>query len=92
MKIKEMLEEAARLDADIGNDIYEELFMSMSEEVVAFQSAGVLVLGHYDGAHTFQEDGKYYVAMVEHDWHYVSELQECSKLLYDELMKLKHYV
>ena len=31
MKIKEMLEEAARLDTDIGNDIYAELFMSMSE-------------------------------------------------------------
>ena len=84
MKIKEMLEEAARLDTDIGNDIYAELFMSMSEE-----SVGVLVLGEYDGAHTFQEDGKYYVAMVRHDWHYVSELQECSKVLYDELMKLK---
>jgi hypothetical protein len=103
MKIKEMLGEAYReeLGLDIERGLYTELFVSddyTDEELKMLGRTredvkqGVLVVGDYDGTYTFQEDGIYYVAIVDHSHFWVSGLQECSKLLYDELMKLKHYV
>jgi hypothetical protein len=99
MKIKEMLGEAYReeLGLDIERGLYTELFVSddyTDEELKMLGRTredvkqGVLVVGDYDGTYTFQEDGKYYVAIVDHGHFWVSGLQECSKLLYDELMKL----
>ena len=67
--------------------MYEKLFGL--PQFLGEQPLGVLIVGDFDGIHTFQEDGKYYVAIVDHQYSRVSGLQECSKLLYDELMKLK---
>ena len=103
MKIKEMLGEAYReeLGIDIERGLYTELFIDpcfTDEELKMLGRTredvkqGVLVVGDYDGTYTFQEDGRYYVAIVDHNHFWVSGLQECSKLLYDELMKLKNYV
>ena len=100
MKIKEMLGEAYQeeLGVDIEWGLYTKLFVSdhyTDEEMKMLGLTkedvkhGVRVIGRYDGTYTFQEDGKYYVAIVDHQYSRVSGLQECSKLLYDELMKLK---
>lgn len=100
MKIKEMLEEAYQkeLGLDIERGLYAELFVSdhyTDEELKMLGRTredvkhGVLIVGDYDGIYTFQEDGKCYFAMVDHNHSWVSGLQECSKVLYDELMKIK---
>lgn len=100
MKIKEMLGEAYQeeLGLDIEWGLYTKLFVSddyTDEEMKMLGLTkedvkhGVRVIGGYDGTYTFQEDGTYYVANVNHNHFRVEGMQECSKVLYDELMKLK---
>lgn len=83
MKIKDIIKESEALGPEYAElNMYSKLFLSE-------QPLGVLVVGDFDGIHTFQEDGTYYVAMVSHNYYIVEGMQECSKVLYDELMKLK---
>ena len=104
MKIKEIIKECEALSVEHAESytkknksffIERRLTRSMYEKLFGLpqflgeQPLGVLIVGDFDGIHTFQEDGTYYVANVNHNHFRVEGMQECSKVLYDELMKLK---